>query len=208
MKHDNSEIGSSLLEEYTQVGMHVSGSGVEKTIARTTEEQDILQRLPMMFRTDSHLLLELRKQEIQNQMGKSSDFQLSKGIDSAGLDVIKNDRKVMMPCNRMDIASALEVISSTFQISVPNDVGLNVYFEALEVYPTFVLQECTRSICHEYKYPRLPLPVEFVNRCDPLYLEHKEWLMSVINSMIALEKFKESGGIKPSKYLIDYYKEK
>jgi|TARA_R100000081_G_scaffold91312_1_gene68881 hypothetical protein len=208
MKQNNSETGLSLLEEYTRVGMRVSGSGAEKTIAKTTEEQDILQHLPMMFRTDSHLLLELRMREIRNQMGKTNDFPLSKGIDTAGLDIIKNDEKIMQPCSRMDIASALEIISATFQISVPNDVGLNVYFEALEIYPTFVLQECTRRICHEYKYPRLPLPVEFVDRCEPLYKEHRDWLINVINALIELERFKESGGIKPSKYLLDYQSKK
>jgi len=208
MKRDNSETGSSLLEKYTRVGMRVSGSGAEKTIARTTEEQDILQHLPMMFRTDSHLLLELRMREIQNKMGTTSDFQLSKGIDTAGLDIIEQAQAMLEPCTRMDIASALEVISSTFQISVPNDTGLNVYFECLEKYPKFVVVECAKRICHEYKYPRLPLPVEFIERCDPLFNEHKKWLMNIINAFIQLERFKESGGFKPSKYLLDYQSKK
>ncbi len=211
MSIDNSDDGSSLLEKYLQIGTRVSSFGVQKTSTNVGDPDHLLtlQRLPKMFQTESHVLLELRKEEINNQMGKSYQFQKRKGIDEAALDVLTSTMRLMEPCTRMDVAEGLEVIASTFQIQVPNEIGIEVYLSELTKYPLFVYKDAVKSILVEYKYPRLPLPREFVERCEPEYQAHKKWLESVVNAFISLERFIESGGeLKPSKYLLDYIAKK
>ncbi len=138
-------------------------------------------------------------------MGVYSDFQTKKGIDEAALDILHDAKKIMQPCTRMDIASGLEVIASTFQINVPNEIGLEVYMKELERYPLFVLKKGVEDICREYKYPRLPLPKEFIDRCEPDYEEHRKWLMNIIYAFIDLQRFIQAGGEPPpNKYLVDY----
>ena len=190
-----------------QIGTRVSNSGAQKTLTNVGDPDHliILQRLPKMFQTESHVLLELRKEEINKVMGKSYQFQTKKGIDEAGLDVLNSAVKIMQPCTRMDVAEGLEVIASTFQIQVPNEIGIEVYLSELTKYPLFVLRDAVKSILIEYKYPRLPLPIEFVERCEPEYKAHQEWLESVVNAFINLQSFIESGAeVKPSKYVVDY----
>lgn len=211
MSINNSDDGSELLEKYMQIGTLVSSSGVQKTLTNVGDpnHQATLQRLPRMFQTESHVLLELRKEEILNQMETSSTFQTRKGIDVAGLDILTVASKLMQPCTRMDVAEGLEVIASTFQIQVPNEIGIEVYLNELTKYPMFVLQKCVQDILVEYKYPRLPLPKEFVDRCKLDYEEHRDWLISITNAFIKLQRFIKSGAkIQPSKYLVDYIAKK
>ena len=68
MSIDNSDDGSSLLEKYLQIGTRVSSFGVQKTSTNVGDPSHLhtLQRLPKMFQTESHVLLELRKEEINN----------------------------------------------------------------------------------------------------------------------------------------------
>lgn len=138
-------------------------------------------------------------------MTVSHDFPLEKGIDSAGLDTLKLDKERMSPSSRLDVAKALEIIGSTFRVTVPEDVGLTKYFEILEVYPAMLLEVCVEDIIRTFKYPRLPLPYDFTIRLEPLYIEHRKWLIRTINAFIMLHKFKEQGAKLPeNKYLVGY----
>ena len=130
----------------------------------------------------------------QQSDGKVLPIPEKKRIDEVMLDVLTSTMRLMEPCTRMDVAEGLEVIASTFQIQVPNEIGIEVYLSELTKYPLFVYKDAVKSILVEYKYPRLPLPREFVERCEPEYQAHKKWLESVVNVFISLERFIESGG--------------
>ena len=138
-------------------------------------------------------------------MSVSHDFVLRKGIDEVALEVLRSDLETMKPCQRIDIAKALEVIASTFRVSVPDEIGIESYFEVLCEYPKFVIAVCVQDIIREFEYPRLPLPAYFIQRAEPIYQEHKTWLMRAINSFIKLNLFIESGGEVPkNKYLAEH----
>ena len=79
----------------------------------------------------------------------------------------------MRPCGLRHIQQCLESIGSTFSCDVPNLQGLEMYRMILAEYPHKLLEECTINICKTYKYPRLPLPAEFLNYMDPILEQMK-----------------------------------
>jgi hypothetical protein len=82
-----------------------------------------------------------------------------------------------------DVAVVIETISSTFSIPAPNELGLVQYFKILETYPLVFLNECMDKLIREFRYPRLPLPVEFVDRIDVENNYHNKWLDRLCNDM-------------------------
>ena len=105
----------------------------------------------------------------------------------------------LQPCNRKDIAVCIETIASTFSINIPNELGLEQYFRILIKYPTSMLQECTDDIIKTFKYARLPLPKEFIDRLEVNYEYHKGWLQSVTKTFYDLELYVQNGNIKRTK---------
>tara|TARA_Y100001973_G_C5170930_1_gene319032 strand:+ start:971 stop:1372 length:402 start_codon:yes stop_codon:yes gene_type:complete len=98
------------------------------------------------------------------------------------------------------IAICIQTIAETFQVKIPTDIGIHMYIECLNKYPNFIMQDVTKSIAKEYKYPRLPIPSEFINRCEPLYREHYRWYMKKLNTLIQWEHHYVNG-FKQNKYL-------
>jgi hypothetical protein len=99
-------------------------------------------------------------------MGKDESFQINEKIIKDAPEIISRMAGYISPCTRKDVAVVLETIASTFSIQVPNEVGLEQYFRILLKYPAFLLKDCMEDIIKSYKYPRLPLPKEFVDRLD------------------------------------------
>ena len=159
-----------------------------------------------MFRIDGSVFLELRSQEIQELMGVSNDFPLEKGIDGVAIDMCQKFVVQMEPCKREDIAIALETIASTFQCKVPDDFGLTQYFKILEQYPKFCIEQATEQLLTTYTYPRLPLPKDFIDICQPMYIEHRDWLIKTSRRFYQLEIWKQMGGKVVNKYLPDVEK--
>ena len=204
MKKTNSLTITSRMEVLQQIGKQLSetGLGVPASTeqAKELEKQVILKQVPVIFRVDGSEYLELRSQEIHQKMMVSRDFQIEKGIDGVAIDLLQTFVVKMEPCLRDDIALALERIASTFQCKVPDEFGLTQYFNILELYPKFCIEYATDTLLSEYKYPRLPVPKDFVDICQPMYEEHKEWLLKTAKRFHALELFRQQGGIK-NKYL-------
>jgi len=105
----------------------------------------------------------------------------------------------IQPCTRKDIAVVLETIASTFSINIPNETGLEQYFRILQKYPASLLKDCMEDILIKYKYPRLPLPVEFTDRLDAPYEHHLGWLKQLTKSFYKLELWKQSEYNKQTK---------
>ena len=136
-------------------------------------------------------------------MGVSNDFPLEKGIDGVAVDMCQKYVVKMEPCKREDIALALETIASPVHCKVPDDFGLTQYFNLLEEYPRFCIEQTTHQLLSTYTYPRLPLPKDFIDICQPMYIEHKEWLIKTSRCFYQLEVFKKMGGKVKNKYLPD-----
>ena len=207
MKKRSSLTITSAMEVYQQIGKQLSETGLGVPMSTKDQEelenQDILKLIPQMFRIEGSVFLELRSQEIQQWMGVSNEFPLEKGIDGVAVDMCQKYVVQMEPCKREDIALALETIASTFQCKVPDDFGLTQYFNLLEQYPRFCIEEATHQLLTTYTYPRLPLPKDFIDICQPMYIEHKEWLIKTSKCFYQLEVFKKMGGKVKNKYLPD-----
>jgi len=207
MRKKSSLTITSAMEVYQQIGKQLSETGLGVPMSTIDQEeqknQDTLKLIPLMFRIEGSVFLELRSQEIQKWMGVSNDFPLEKGIDGVAVDMCQKYVVQMEPCKREDIALALETIASTFQCKVPDDFGLTQYFNLLEEYPRFCIEQATHQLLSTYTYPRLPLPKDFIDICQPMYIEHKEWLIKTSRYFYQLEVFKKMGGKVKNKYLPD-----
>jgi len=207
MRKKSSLTITSAMEVYQQIGKQLSETGLGVPMSTIDQEeqknQDTLKLIPLMFRIEGSVFLELRSQEIQKWMGVSNDFPLEKGIDGVAVDMCQKYVVQMEPCKREDIALALETIASTFQCKVPDDFGLTQYFNLLEEYPRFCIEQATHQLLSTYTYPRLPLPKDFIDICQPMYIEHKEWLIKTSRCFYQLEVFKKMGGKIRNKYLPD-----
>ena len=124
-------------------------------------------------------------------MTVSSKFQADKGIDGVAIDLLQSFVVMMEPCSREVIALSLETIASTFQCKVPDDFGLSQYFKILQQYPKFCIEQATTVLLTEYKYPRLPVPKDFIDICEPMYTEHSDWLLKTVNRFHKLEIYKQ-----------------
>lgn len=206
MKKINSLTTTSVMEACQQIGKQLSVTGSDELMnieSKKKLEQDILQQVPEKFRIGGIESLQLRSQEIENHLGIRNDFQINKAIDDTVADFLITLNSEMEPCSREDIAISLETIASTFQVKVPDELGLTVYFDILEMYPKFIINRCTRHITKTYPYPRLPVPKDFVEYCDPIYKTHKDWLLRVAKNFYRLEISKQSPTPLPyiNKYL-------
>ena len=94
--------------------------------------------------------------------------------------------------NKKEIAVCIETIASTFSIQVPNELGLQQYFSILGSYPAAFLKDCMNDIIRTFKYPRLPLPVEFVDRMETNYEYHKGWLQRITKDIYTLEVMEQN----------------
>ncbi len=150
MNRKNSLTITSAMEVYQQIGKQLSETGLGVPMSTKDQEelesQDILKQIPLMFRIDGSVFLELRSQEIRQSMGVSNDFPHKQRDDDVALDMCQKYVVQMEPCKREDIAIALETIASTFQCKVPDDFGLTQYFNLLEQYPKFCIEQATYTL--------------------------------------------------------------
>ena len=90
--------------------------------------------------------------------------------------------ELLVPCSIEDVQIMLETICSTFSCSAPNELGLKTYWELLKKYPAGLFPYVTLHICATYKYPRLPMPIDFVSYLDDEYLKAFNFLESLRNA--------------------------
>ncbi len=204
MKKTNSLITTSPMEAYLQIGKQHFGTGSAEqmsTESGMTKAQVILQQVPIQFRRAGVEYLVLRSEQIQEQMGILRDFPKTDRADGIAPDILTSCSADMKPCSREDVAICLETIASTFQVKVPDDLGLTKYFEFLSKYPKFVIDYCSDAIIREYPYPRLPVPKDFIDRCEPMYLEHYNWLYKITKNFMRLEVWLQGDQKVKNKYL-------
>jgi len=136
----------------------------------------------------------LRVWEIRQAMRRSEKL-VKNNIDTESINIIQTMANKLQPCNRKHIAICIETIASTFSINIPNELGLEQYFRILLKYPASMLTECTDDIIKTFKYARLPLPKEFIDRLDTNYEYHKGWLQNITKTFYDLEMYVQNGNI-------------
>lgn len=124
----------------------------------------------------------LRIYDIRHNRNKPNFIQ-SSDVDTEIVNIIPKLKDKIKGAKSNDVAVVIETIASTFSIAVPNALGLTQYFKILEVYPAILLNECMDKLIREFKYPRLPLPKEFVDRMDGEYNWHISWLERLCDSI-------------------------
>lgn len=61
-----------------------------------------------------------------------------------------------------DIITTLAGIAETFQVTLPEDGGLEMYIAVLKSVPGHALAEARQAIIMKHKWPRLPYPAEIL----------------------------------------------
>jgi len=147
--------------------------------------------IPSLFKKDADESMMLQVWEIR-QIIKSSQYPKQKINIDPIIIKIKKMAAALRHANKKEIAVCIETIASTFSIQVPNELGLQQYFSILGSYPAAFLKDCMNDIIRTFKYPRLPLPVEFVDRMETNYEYHKGWLQRITKDIYTLEVMEQN----------------
>jgi hypothetical protein len=68
----------------------------------------------------------------------------------------------MRPATKATIIKTVEAMASLFQAPVPDDLGFDLYILALAQMPGPVFKAARNKLITTHKWPRLPLPADFV----------------------------------------------
>lgn len=71
-------------------------------------------------------------------------------------------QQALPPVTKEKIADALNSFAEMLQCPVPKPEGLKLYFHALKDMPYYKFQEACFSLIKTHKWPRLPLPADFL----------------------------------------------
>ena len=77
-------------------------------------------------------------------------------------DLAAHWQTVMQPASLDEMASDLTAIAEMMQAPVPSGDGMMLYLGALSTMPRPVWKEARNQVVMRHKWPRLPLPADFV----------------------------------------------
>jgi hypothetical protein len=77
-------------------------------------------------------------------------------------DLAASWRAVLRPASLEEIVSDLAVIAELMQAPVPQGEGMKLYLAALSTMPRPVWKEARKQVVMRHKWPRLPLPADFI----------------------------------------------
>jgi hypothetical protein len=66
-----------------------------------------------------------------------------------------------------EIIKAMAGLAQTFQVSIPEDGGIEIYISSLRDIPRPAFMEAVKSLVREHKWPRLPYPADFISKAEP-----------------------------------------
>ena len=120
--------------------------------------QHMIRHRPLLFEADVNesLICQIFRVNFLKEKVRTSDFTVA----------VAKCEELLKPCGIGDVQIMLETICSTFSCSAPEELGLKTYWELLKKYPAGLFPYVTLHICATYKYPRLPLPIEFLTYLD------------------------------------------
>ncbi len=136
--------------------------------------QHMIRLRPPLFETDVNesLICQMYRVNFLKEKVKTSEFTVA----------VARCEELLQPCGVEDVQVMLETICSTFSCSAPNELGLKTYWELLKKYPAGLFPYVTLHICATYKYPRLPMPMEFLTYLDEEYAKASRFLLELKNA--------------------------
>ena len=136
--------------------------------------QHMIRLRPPLFETDvsESLICQMYRVNFLKEKVKTSEFTVA----------VARCEELLQPCAVEDVQDMLETICSTFSCSAPNELGLKTYWELLKKYPAGLFPYVTLHICATYKYPRLPMPMEFLTYLDEEYAKASRFLLELKNA--------------------------
>jgi len=196
MKSYNSETITSQLGQLTLTGTSDSERGADSQ--QSGAESVVIKDLPKLFQNKEVANLEWLTREMEKliQKRKVHEIAYKKDISKLLLEM----KKMLTTKSDGHIALCLQTIAETFQVKIPTDLGLHMYFEVLNKYPQEVMTLVTKDVVATYKYARLPIPSEFVSKCEPIYLAHTKYYRNKLHTICTYEHYL-ANGFPDNKYL-------
>ena len=196
MKSYNSETITSQLGQLTLTGTSDSERGADSP--QSGAENVVLKKLPRLFQNNEVAYLEWLTSEMEKLIQKRKVHEIAYKKDI--LKLLLEMKKMLTTKSDGHIALCLQTIAETFQVKIPTDLGLHMYFEVLNKYPQEVMTLVTKDVVATYKYARLPIPSEFVSKCEPIYLAHTNYYRNKLHTICTYEHYLENG-FPDNKYL-------
>ena len=136
--------------------------------------QHMIRLRPPLFENDvsESLICQMYRVNFLKEKVKTSEFTVA----------VAKCEDLLKPCAVSDVQIMLETICSTFSCSAPNELGLKTYWELLKKYPAGLFPYVTLHICATYKYPRLPMPMEFLTYLDEEYAKCHRFMHDLKNA--------------------------
>lgn len=75
---------------------------------------------------------------------------------------LSDAQQALPPLTKEKIADALNSFAEMLQCPVPKPAGLKLYFHALQDMPYYKFQAACLNLIKTHKWPRLPLPADFL----------------------------------------------
>lgn len=91
---------------------------------------------------------------------------LQAAIDTLTTDVLALD-EIALPASDTTIIKTLSALADVFQVTVPDDLGLEMYVAALRCIPRPAFVRAREQLVLTHKWPRLPYPSEFIEAARP-----------------------------------------
>jgi hypothetical protein len=96
-------------------------------------------------------------------------------------------QQALPPVTRPQIADALHTFAEMLQCSVPTPAGLKLYFHALQDMPYYKFQHACLELLKKHKWPRLPLPADFIEASKDVRLDVETFIASLKHAKITFE---------------------
>ena len=88
-------------------------------------------------------------------------------------------QQALPPVTRPKIADALHTLAEMLQCSVPTPEGLKLYFHALQDMPYYKFQYACLELVKTHKWPKLPLPADFIEAAKDARLDVDSFIASL-----------------------------
>jgi len=114
------------------------------------------------------MLSALTKRWLATEYYKTTDQLIGHGSSllQEVISTLDNDlatiEEAMRPAGKAEIIKTIEAMAALFQAPVPDGVGLDLYIMALARMPAPVFRAARNELVTTHKWPRLPLPADFV----------------------------------------------
>lgn len=115
---------------------------------------------PMLHASSVHWLVE-HKTKMPWDLTDLGSSSLQAAVDSLTTDLARLD-DLALPASDPAIIKTLSALADVFQVTLPDDLGLEIYVTALRSIPRPAFVRAREQLVLTHKWPRLPYPSEFI----------------------------------------------